>query len=368
MRLELLKLIPWFVWLGCLNLTGCRESDDQPGAGEIVQPPIPVITTLVSREIVHRPVVCAGIVHPLRREELSFLYSGPIAAINVAEGARVQQGDTLGSLDSTALTRSWVQWGLELIVERQKFERMQERYERTEIREKGFDEQEKIVASLKNIYFNTKGARVSRYLTAPFTGRIFELNASPGDTATPGEPVILLVDMDPFAMARSGLSEEDYYQVEAGDSAVVVPLDTLELPLAGVVRSRGLSRELSDLPFSVDILFENPGGIVSMGMRVAVTIRSQQRERTILIPQDALVGRSERSASVFLTDRTARFAVRRHVDLGAEVGFNIIIEKGLLGGERLIIHGQDRLKHGSPIVLLTGTLKPRRQDLTPGEN
>jgi membrane fusion protein (multidrug efflux system) len=345
MRSILLRFLPWFVFLGCLKLTGCSDSDDQPGAGEIVQPPIPVITALVSREIVNRPVNCSGVVHPLQREELSFLYSGPIATIMVEEGDRVLKGDTLGSLDSTALTRSWVQWGLELIVERQKFERMQERYERTGIRENGFDEQEKIVASLKDIYFNTKGARTKRFLIAPYSGRIFELNASVGDPATPGEPVILLVDMDPFALARAGLSEDDYYQVEVGDSTIVVPLDTLELPLTGVVRSRGLSREVSDLPFSVDILFENPGGILSMGMRVAVSIRSQKRERAVLVPQDALVDRSERSASVFLTDR-----------------------KGLRGGERLIIHGQDRLKHGSPIVLLTGTFKPKRRDLTPGEN
>lgn len=346
----------------------CGCSGKETADDEVPPPPVPVITTLVSRGVVHRPVPCAGIVHPLQQEKLTFPYSGVIETIDKAEGNRVVQGDTLASLDSTSLTHNWVKWGLELIVERQKLERMEELRERGNVNETGYKQQDHKVASLKEVYFNAKYARLERFLIAPFSGTILDWYASVSDSVKLGRPVVFLADIDPSALARVGLTEDDYHQVEIGDSAVVVPLDTLELPLLGVVQSRGLTTGLSESPFCADIIFENPGGLVPFGTRVTATIRSKQTGKAVMIPKDALVERQNGSASVFLTDRRAKFAVRRHVDLGPEVGFDVIVEKGLRGGERLIIHGQDRLKHGSPIILLSSTQQPERRIASPSQN
>jgi RND family efflux transporter MFP subunit len=363
-----IKIYGCLFWLCCGGLIICGCSDKDTAEDEVPPTPVPVITMLVSREVVHRPVPCAGIVHPLQQESLTFPYSGVIDTIDKAEGDRVVEGDTLASLDSTSLTHSWVKWGLELIVERQKFERMEALRERGNVNETEYKNQDHKVTSLKEVYFNAKYARLDRFLIASFSGTILNWYASVGDSVKSGRPVVFLVDIDPSALARVGLTEDDYHQVELGDSAVVVPLDTLELPLLGVVQSRGLATDLSELPFCADVIFENPGGLVPFGTRVTATIRSKQTGKAVMIPKDALVDRQDGSASVFLTDRRAKFAVRRHVDLGPEVGFDIIIEKGLRGGERLIIHGQDRLKHGSPIILLSSTQQPERRIALPGVN
>jgi RND family efflux transporter MFP subunit len=346
------KFLSLLFLLGCMSLlmVGCKRGSEEEEEAPTV--PVPVITTLVWQETVRRPIPCRGIVHPLRQEKLSFLAGGRIAAAYVSEGKRVSRGDILAALDGTSLTQAWVQAGLKLIEARKNLLRMQRLSEEGKISKAKCDEEERRTAFLRESYFEAKSARRKANLIAPFDGRIIDWFVTRGDSAALGQAVVIIAELDPLALARVGLPESDYYRVQVGDSAVVVPTDVLGLPLSGTVKSKGLAGDVAGLPFSADVLFENPGGVAGVGTRVSATITTKRRQKVVLVPRDALVDRQDGSASVFLTDEKAEIALRRHVILGPELGRNIIIDKGLRGGERLIIHGQDRLRHGERIVLM----------------
>ena len=334
----------------CFFVSGC--GDKAAESEGTTAPPVPVITTVVAYEVVRRPVVCQGIVHPVRQEKLFFRAGGKIAAIHKPEGSRVAEGDTIATLCNPPLTREWVKRGLALIEERNTLYAMKKAREKGQVNRSEYYEQRRRTGILREAYFSANTALYHADLIAPFSGRVVDWYVSVQDSVVLGQPVVLLVETEPSATARVGLSEEDYFHTQVGDSAVVRLADEPGLPLEGTVSSRGLVGGIAKLVYSADILFENPGGIAHIGTRVSVKINQKYEEKAILIPTDALVDRGDGSASVFLTDSKDKFAVRRHVVLGPEIGQKIIIDKGLRVDERVIIHGHNRLEHGTRIIPL----------------
>lgn len=347
-----IKFVSPILLFGCLCflvLSCQRESEKDQNPAMV---PVPVITALVSHDLVQRPVPCSGVVYPVRQERLSFLAGGRIADIHRLKGKRAAKGESLASLEREPLTRAWVRTGLDLIAARSKLYRMEKLLEEGKVSQAEYQEEERRTSILREIYFQAKADRQRADLIAPFNGRVLSWLVSPGDSVAVGQTVVLFGEVDPRALAKANLSEADFYRIQVGDSALVVPRDVMGLPLAGRVESKGLAESVAGQPFTVDILFENPGGAVGVGTEVNVTISTKFQQRVVLIPKDALIDRQDDDASVFLTDPKGKFAVRRHVVLGPDLGNNVIVDKGLFGGERLIVHGQDLLKDGARIVLM----------------
>ncbi|TKJ42321.1 hypothetical protein CEE37_01175 [candidate division LCP-89 bacterium B3_LCP] len=334
----------------CILVSSCNRND----AGEDSESPlpVPVITKIIYKQVVQRPIPCAGIVYPVRQQKLSFPSGGIVLDVHYEIGSRVNEGDKLVTLDSTALIQNWVKWGLMLIDARSELYRSRQLNLKDQTEPIDSEEQAERISTLIDVYYSAKSARLNYHLLAPFKGKIIEYFISPGDTIKSGQPVLLFIKTEPNAIARASLDQEEYYQVNTGHSAIVVPLERMQIPLNGVVKSRGITQGGTDHPYYIEVLFENPGGVAKIGKRVSITISTGVKQEAILIPQDALVDIQDQSASVFLTDENAEFAVRRHVELGPVIGYNVIIDKGLHKGDRLITHGHDRLINGSPIILI----------------
>lgn len=337
------------VFLICLLVSckGGKQEEQEDGSARL-----PVITSLVSEESVVRPTLCRGIVYPLRQTRSAFLTDGQLSAIQAPPGKKVAKGDTLASLTSGILIRQWVQNGLALIEARQNLIELENRLNAGLIAEEEYRKARGRTDALRDVYFSAKSALGKAVLLAPIGGRVIEWYVSPGDMTAAGNPVVLLAELDPIAIARVGLSEREYYQIQEDDSAAVIGLNRLDLPLKGLVVSKGLAEAVTGLPFSADVRFENPGGAIGVGEGVSVTIMGKRSEKAILIPKNAVLDRQDNEGSVFLTDAKGLFAVRRHVVLGPEVGLNVIVDKGVRTGERLIVHGQERLKNGSRVIVV----------------
>lgn len=332
----------------CL-LSGCGKESDSDRADVV---PAAVITQTISHQVIARPVQAQGEVQPLRQENLLFRSRGLLLRIKKKEGARVSKGDTLASLDAAGLVAAWEEAGLKFMEARDRLKEMQNQHKEGRINKRRLDDEERSTELLRQMYLSAKSAKLNARLIAPFKGRILRWFSAEGDSVTVGQPAALLADVDPFALARVDLSEDDVHRVAKGDSAVVNASGKTDFPLQGVVRSTSLSSRLSALPYCAMIRFENPGYVLTIGSRVDVTVFSKKKEKVVLIPQVALLERQGSSAVVYLTDVEGKFAVRRYLELGPDVGEKVIVDKGLQDGDRLIVYGQDRLKVGSKILVM----------------
>ncbi len=342
------RLIPGLL---TIILCGCGN-DGNDTTDERINVHHPVMTTMIIEEMVDRPILCRGVVYPLNQEKLSFLTAGEVGAIYSPAGSRVQKGDTLALLAVTWLTKEWVENGLALMKARSNLERLQELLDEGSISEEEFKAEEEKTNLLRNFYFYAKKSLKNPFLIAPCDGKVREWSISHGDSVSGGQSIGEIINISPNAIASVNMHETEYFHIAIGDAAVVTPMDELALPFEGEVISKSVSGGNVELPFTADVLFENPGGAITMGTEVMVNIEGEYRQKTVLIPSDVLIERRGPDGAVFLTDDQGRFAIRRHVQLGPEIGNRIIVEQGLHRGDRLIVHGHRNLVHGSHIAII----------------
>ena len=106
--------------------------------------------------------------------------------------------------------------------------------------------------------------------------------------------------------------------------------------------------------FLVRAELPNPEGILQPGMFVKAVLTGLQRPNALVVPQRAVQKTSE-SHVVFLVSSKGT-AEARSVVVGAWVGTDWVIEKGLKPGETIITDGFQRLAPGMPVKVVTAAL------------
>jgi len=333
-----------------LLIVGCKQKNEEFGQSDA--PPIAVLTQIVVKEKTKLPVSAKGIVLPVQQSEVTSLTTGVVREKFRKTGERVKKGDIVATLDARNLTLNWVENGLELIAERDKLEQLQTAASTGKATSAEVEAQEEKVSILTDIYYNSKAARNKNGLTAPLSGRIIAWQVAEGDTVRAGQSVGIIASYDPEAIAQIEITEPDYFELSEGMSASVTSSSNPNLSFAGKVISKGINDNPAGLPYIAKIKFENPAATVQLGSTVSVTVEGTEEVEAILIPQSAITERDGKSASVFLVAGKGRFAARRYVLLGPEIGSDIVIEKGLNIGDQVITQGVEKLEHGSPIMAI----------------
>ena len=106
--------------------------------------------------------------------------------------------------------------------------------------------------------------------------------------------------------------------------------------------------------FLVRAELPNPEGILQPGMFVKAVLTGLQRPNALVIPQRAVQKTSD-SHVVFVVSSKGTAEVRSVV-VGAWVGTDWVIEKGLKPGETIITDGFQRLAPGMPVKVVTAAL------------
>lgn len=110
-------------------------------------------------------------------------------------------------------------------------------------------------------------------LVAPFDGIVAELTATPGEIAVPGQPLVVVADLDHLQMETSDLSERDIDRVSVGLPAEVF-IEPLGIAVPGrVVRIASSATTIGgDVVYAVTLdLEEQPDGLL-WGMSAEVEI------------------------------------------------------------------------------------------------
>jgi membrane fusion protein (multidrug efflux system) len=92
--------------------------------------------------------------------------------------------------------------------------------------------------------------------------------------------------------------------------------------------------------------FPNPVGALIDGQLVRVDLESGRPEEKVVVPQAALITDQE-GVYVFVVD-DGKASIRR-IKTGGESGTGIVVEKGLTGGEQVIVDGLQGVRPGTPV-------------------
>jgi membrane fusion protein (multidrug efflux system) len=203
-------------------------------------------------------------------------------------------------------------------------------------------------------------------IAAPFAGKVgaaaFSVGAVVGPTSA---PLATIVSQDPMRVSfpvslRLGAELRERYATRGGPDAVRV-----RVRLGGGDAIYGQSGQIDFIDPQVDRATDTilvrasipnpplPGGqsgdrALIDGMFVAVLVEGAEPVQAVVIPRSAVL-QDQQGNFVFALDEQNR-AQRRTVALGRSIADQVVIERGLEGGERVVTEGVQRVRPGQPVT------------------
>lgn len=203
-------------------------------------------------------------------------------------------------------------------------------------------------------------------IVAPITGEVGRSKFTKGNVVGPDSgPLTVIVSRNPMYVTFP-VSQREFLTIE--NSA-----DRERRKEALTVRLRFSDGSLYKQPGKIDFVdvtvdratdtvllrasLPNPDGKLIDGQLVRVSVEADKPEEKVLVPQSALLV-DQQGVYVFLAaDNKAEV---RRVTLGGEQGPYAIIDKGLKGGEQVIVQGMESLRPGAQVIASPAPPPPGR--------
>ncbi len=204
-------------------------------------------------------------------------------------------------------------------------------------------------------------------ITAPFSGYVTAVHVERGNWVTQGAPTIELIQMDPIEM-RVSIPQEYLASLQdsvasagpGGALAVSVRVDALDLTVEGAVAAIIPIADERTRAVPIIVRIANPSSDdhrhrLYPGLLATVSLNVGERELAVMVPKDALV-LGQQSTAVFVIDEGT---VRRvEVQTGAADDQWISVKGEIHDGDRVVTHGNERLREGQSVEVLKDDSKP----------
>ena len=193
-------------------------------------------------------------------------------------------------------------------------------------------------------------------VTSPIGGIVGTVFLDKGSGVNPpkpspsmGTPIALIVSMDKVKV-KINIIERDLPRVKVGQKAEIrVDAYPGELFVGRLAKLSPVVDPLSRTA-AAEISIRNPDHRLKPGFFARVRLLMAEHKDVLLIPRDCLLGRGEKRY-VFVVNGGR--AVRKDVKLGASQGDQVEVIAGLDEGETIVTIGQQMLKDGSEVKIVT---------------
>ena len=219
----------------------------------------------------------------------------------------------------------------------------------------------------------TQAATALSYTTvqSPITGYISASNADIGTLVGPSGKSLLatIVKSDTVRVdfSMTGLdylrSKERNVNLGQKDSSrrwnpyitVTLP-DNSRYPLRGMVDFADPQVDPETGTFSVRAEMPNPDHILLPGQFTKVKLLLDVRENAVVVPSKAII--IEKGGVYIFVVRRDSIVERRFIEIGPELDNKVVVERGLMPGERIVVEGYHKLTHGMRVE----AVEPRRNN------
>ncbi|MGD9825478.1 MULTISPECIES: efflux RND transporter periplasmic adaptor subunit [Desulfobacter] len=186
-------------------------------------------------------------------------------------------------------------------------------------------------------------------ISAPFDGIILQVDATVGDFAQTRSLLLTIMDTSSVVVRFSVPESESNLQDRT--QPVYVSFDALggQPYPASIVRVYP-QIDLKTRTRMVEVVPENVKDLVP-GMFARVRIVTQKASNTVVLPEKAVLAMENGNAAAFVVKDN--IAQKRKVRLGIEEDACIQILEGIQAGEQVIVAGQEKLKPGDRVKLIS---------------
>jgi multidrug efflux system membrane fusion protein len=362
---------PW--WLAAvllLILAGCSGNDRQAGTpARPDKPAVPVTVALAQRQTVPVELAAIGNVEPYSTVAIKSQITGEVQTVHFQEGQEVKQGDLLFTIDprpyeaKLAEAEANLARGLaELDNARKQVDRYGAVARKGYVSEEQFDQVRTSAATLEAAILAHRAAVDNARLDlayctirSPIDGFAGDLKADRGNLikANADTEMVTINQVRPvrvsFSLPERNLPEVKRFMA-AGPLTVRVAIPGEGEPLAGRLDFVDNSVDPATGTILLKAVFANEDGRLWPGQYVNVVLELTSLPDCVVVPAPALqTGQRGRYVYVVRDDLRVEY---REVATGPSAGREVVIEKGVQAGERVVTDGQLRLAPDSPVKIV----------------
>jgi len=269
------------------------------------------------------------------RARLGLIAEGTDDTVDVAKAALVRQAQAV--LDQAKLTRdraaSFAKQG---IGSRADFDAADANFRVAEGRYQDAIEEvrnrQAVLVQRKTELELAKQALSDSRLTAPFSGRVRERHATPGQYLATGAPVVTIVKVNPLRL-RLSVPERESSSIRAGQ-VVRVTLEGDSTAHQGRVVRISPAIEEDSRTLSIEAEVANAAGLLRPGAFANAEVITEARDKAILVPASAIVSFAGVEKVFVVKDGKA---VERRVTTGRRATNQVEVLKGLTAGESVVV-------------------------------
>jgi membrane fusion protein, multidrug efflux system len=202
-------------------------------------------------------------------------------------------------------------------------------------------------------------------IRAPFTGTIGISQVKPGTAVVAGQTILNTISSDNPVAVDINVDQKEIFRFLELQRQKYNPADTTfslvfgsdEYPYHGRIYLIDRAVDPQTGTIKARLIFPNPTGMLRAGMNATLRVANNNTTQAIVIPFKAVTEQLGEYFTYVVGDSSK--VSQRKVELGDQIGGNVIIKSGLAPGENIVVEGTQNLKQGS--VITTKQLPPAKK-------
>jgi membrane fusion protein (multidrug efflux system) len=350
-----------------LFLSACGEKQQQQQQG-----PPPAISVTVEDVKPTRAIYYdeyPGTVVALNQTEIRAQVTGYVTAIFFKDGAKVNKGQRLYSIDQQLYSANYQQAIANLHVQETNLIKAQkdaDRYHELDRKDAIAKQQvdyadaaleaakKQVDAAKANV--NAVRANVNfATITAPFSGTIGISQVRTGTSVVAGQTVLNTISTDNPIAVDFAVDQKEVYRFsqlhlaqKSKDSTFSIVFGNDVYPFNGRISMIDRAVDPQTGTIKTRLVFPNDKNVLRAGMSTTVRVLNNASEKSVIIPNKAITEQLG-EFFVYVVGDSNKVSQRR-LSLGKQIGVNIIIKDGLKEGEKIVVEGVQNLREGAVIT------------------
>ena len=261
----------------------------------------------------------------------------------------MRQGQLLAELDPTTLQNAYTISKTSLEQAQDTYNRMKELHDAGSLPEMQWISIENQLKSAVAQEAMARKTLADTKLHAPFSGYISSKIAEIGQNASPGMPIVMLVNISSVKVKIS-VPEDDVQRIQKGSSMKIIVPALGNREFSGHVTERGVSADPRSRTYEVKATILNSDGKLLPGMICQAFTNYMQGTTGVFVPANLVQLDSDNKTFVWVVN--GEKALKREITISGETAQGAKVSYGLVAGDKLIVTGQQKVSNGMKVEVV----------------
>lgn len=313
---------------------------------------LPVEIKEVSEETFSRYFEVTGVMEAIKDANISPEINGQIQKISVDRGSRVKKGDLILKLNTDITRKSMEEIETSLDLAKRIFTKQEELWEQNIGSELQYLEAKNAMESLEARLATLQKQLDMAYVSAPFNGIIDDIMVKEGELASPGIPLVHLVNLSGMRVSAN-VSEAFLSSVSKGDLVELRFPAYPELIIKAAVTRLGEVINSQTRTFTLEVEMKNDGEKLKPNMLTSVRIQDYRNDDALVVPSNILRQDFNGTFLFRVTDADGVSRAQKiYVKPGITVQDQTMITEGLSAGDLVITRGFNLVSEGTGLRII----------------